>query len=103
MNRREFLLTTGAIAGASVLPGVAFAEPNRIDWYTSSDQNVTVFWTNYIKPPFEAANPGVTINLIDAGDNAGLQAIAERALAAMASNADPQAHFLEGFDARQQV
>lgn len=103
MNRREFLLTTGAIAGASVLPGVAFAEPNRIDWYTSSDQNVTDFWTNYIKPPFEAANPGVTINLIDAGDNAGLQAIAERALAAMASNADPQADFLEGFDARQPV
>ena len=84
MNRREFLLTTGAVAGASMLPRLAFAEANRIDWYTSSDQNVIDFWTNFIKPTFEAANPGVTINLVDAGDNAGLQAIAQRALAAMA-------------------
>lgn len=103
MNRREFLLTTGAVAGASMLPRLAFAEANRIDWYTSSDQNVMDFWTNSIKSPFEAANPGVTVNLVDAGDNAGLQAIAQRALAAMASNTDPQADFFEGFDARQPV
>jgi putative spermidine/putrescine transport system substrate-binding protein len=103
MNRREFLLTTSAVAGASMLPRMAFAEANRIDWYTSSDQNVMDFWTNYVKPPFEAANPGVTINLVDAGDNAGLQAIAQRALAALKTKTDPQADFFEGFDARQPV
>ena len=56
-----------------------------------------------MKPKFEAANAGVTINLVDGGDNAGLQAIAERALAALGSSADPQADFFEGFDARQPV
>ena len=86
-----------------MLPRMAFAEANRIDWYTSSDQNVMDFWTNYVKPPFEAANPGITINLVDAGDNAGLQAIAQRALAALKTNTDPQADFFEGFDARQPV
>ena len=82
---------------------MAFAAANRIDWYTSSDQNVIDFWTNIVKPKFEAANPGVTINLVDGGDNAGLQAIASRALAALGTNSDPQADFFEGFDARQPV
>ena len=100
MNRREFLLTTSAAAGATMLPRLAFAEANRIDWYTSSDQNVMDFWTNYVKPPFEAANPGVTINLVDAGDSAGAQAIASRALAALGTSTDPQADFFEGYDAR---
>ncbi|CAN5342346.1 extracellular solute-binding protein [soil metagenome] len=103
MDRRKFLITAGAAAGAAMLPRAAFAVANRIDWYTSSDQNILDFWTNIVKPKFEAANAGVTINLIDGGDNAGLQAIASRALAAMQSKADPQADFLEGFDARQPV
>jgi putative spermidine/putrescine transport system substrate-binding protein len=103
MKRRDFLIAAGSTAGAMMLPRIAMAEQGRIDWYTSSDQNVLDFWTNYVKPPFEAANPGVTINLVDAGDNAGLQAIADRALAAMKTNTDPQADFFEGFDARQPV
>ena len=98
MNRREFMLTAGAVAGASMLPRMAFAEANRIDWYTGSDQNVLDFWTNTIKPKFEAANPGITLNLVDAGDSAGLQAIAERAMAAMQTKKDPQADFFEEFD-----
>lgn len=103
MKRRRFLIAAGTAAGATLLPRFAFAEANRIDWYTSSDQNVMDFWTNVVKPKFEAANPGITLNLVDGGDNAGLQAIAERALAAMDSKADPQADFFEGFDARQPV
>jgi putative spermidine/putrescine transport system substrate-binding protein len=103
MKRRDFLLAAGTAAGALMLPKLAFAEAGRIDWYTSSDQNVLDFWTNIVKPKFEAANPGVTLNLVDGGDNAGLQAIAERALAAMDSKSDPQADFFEGFDARQPV
>ncbi|MDO8359901.1 MAG: extracellular solute-binding protein [Devosia sp.] len=104
MKRRDFMISAAAAAaGMTVLPKLAFAEANRIDWYTSSDQNVLDFWTNIVKPKFEAANPGVTLNLVDGGDNAGLQAIAERAIAAMASKADPQADFFESFDARQPV
>ena len=98
MNRREFVVGAGSAAGIAFLPGVAFAEANRIDWYTGSDQNVLDFWTNIIKPKFEAANAGITLNLVDAGDDAGLEAIAERAVAAMQTKTDPQADFIEEFD-----
>ena len=100
MKRRSFMISAGAAAGMTMLPKMAFAEANKIDWYTSSDQNIIDFWTNIVKPKFEAANPGITINLVDAGDSAGLQAIEARAVAALASKADPQADFFEGSDAR---
>ena len=104
MKRRDFMISAAAAAaGSTLLPKLAFAEANKIDWYTSSDQNIIDFWTNVIKPKFEAANAGITINLVDGGDNAGLQAIASRALAALGTSADPQADFFEGFDARQPV
>jgi putative spermidine/putrescine transport system substrate-binding protein len=104
MKRRDFMISAGAVAaGATLLPRVAFAEANKIDWYTSSDQNVLDFWTNDIKSQFEAANPGITVNLVDAGDSAGLQSLADRALAALGTNIDPQADFFEGFDARLPV
>ncbi|MGN6100152.1 MAG: extracellular solute-binding protein [Devosia sp.] len=101
MNRRELMLSASAMAAAAtLLPRAAFADPNRIDWITSSDQNVIDFWTNVVKPKFEAANPGLTINLVDGGDNAGLLAIASRALAALQTKTDPQVDFFEGFDSR---
>src|SRR5690606_34202843 len=52
---------------------------------------------------FEAANSGITINLVDGGDSAGLQAIADRAIAALGTRNDPQADFFEGFDSRLPV
>lgn len=101
MKRRAFMLSVGgAAAGMVLLPRMAFAEAGRIDWYTSSDQNILDFWTNVVKPKFEAANAGVTLNLVDAGDAAGQTAIAERALAAMSSSADPQADYFETADWR---
>jgi putative spermidine/putrescine transport system substrate-binding protein len=100
MKRRTFMLAAGSAAGLAVMPRIVYADANRIDWYTGSDQNVTDFWTNVVKPKFEAANPGITINLVDAGDNAGLQSIAERAVAAMQTKTDPQADFFETFDPR---
>ena len=101
MKRRAFLLSTGGVAaGMLLLPRFAHAEAGRIDWYTASDQNVLDFWTNFVKPPFEAANPGITINLVDAGDAPGNIAIAERALAALSSGADPQADYFESYDPR---
>ncbi len=101
MKRRAFLITTGgAAAGMLLLPRLARAEAGRIDWYTSSDQNVIDFWTNFVKPGFEAANPGVTLNLVDAGDGPGNIAIGERALAALQQDADPQADYFENYDPR---
>ncbi len=103
MKRRSFMIAATSAAGLAMLPRSAFAAAGTIDWFTSSDQNVLDFWTNVVKPKFEAANPGVVLNLVDGQDNAGLQAIAERALAALGSKADPQVDFFEGFDARQPV
>lgn len=101
MKRRAFMLSVGGVAaGMVLLPRGAFAEAGRIDWYTSSDQNVLDFWTNVVKPKFEAANPGVTINLVDAGDAPAQTAIAERALAAMQTSTDPQADYFESADPR---
>ena len=104
MKRRDFIISAASLAAAAaMLPRAANAAPGTIDWFTSSDQNILDFWTNFVKPKFEAANPGVTLNLVDGQDNAGLQAIAERALAALGTNADPQVDIFEGFDARQPV
>ncbi|WIY53774.1 extracellular solute-binding protein [Devosia sp. YIM 151766] len=96
MKRRTFMLTAaGAAAGMVVLPRMSFAAEGVIDWYTSSDSNILDFWINTIKPAFEAAHPGVGLNLVDAGDGAGVIAIAERAIAAKQTNTDPQADFFE--------
>lgn len=104
MKRRAFMISAaGTAAGMVLLPRLSFAEEGRIDWYTSSDQNILDFWTNVVQPKFEAANPGITLNLVDGGDGAGLQALADRALAALGTDADPQADFFEGFDARLPV
>jgi putative spermidine/putrescine transport system substrate-binding protein len=103
MKRRDFMLAAGATAGALVLPRMSFAAEGVIDIYFTSDQNVIDFWTNVVKPKFEAANPGITLNLVDGGDSAGVSAIGDRALAALASGADPQADLFEGFDTRTTI
>jgi putative spermidine/putrescine transport system substrate-binding protein len=103
MKRRDFMLAAGTFAGALMLPRMSFGAEGVIDVYFSSDQNVIDFWTNVVKPKFEAANAGVTLNLVDGGDGAGVAAIADRALAALAGGQDPQADLLEGFDSRVTV
>ena len=101
MKRRAFMITAaGATAGMVLLPRIASAAPGVIDWYTSSDTNILDFWTNVVKPKFEAANAGVTLNLVDAGDAPGQLAIADRALAALSAKADPQADYFESGDPR---
>lgn len=95
MKRRDFMLAAGTAAGALMLPRMAFGAEGVIDWYTSSDSNILDFWTNTVKPAFEAAHPGISINLVDAGDSAGVIAIAERAMAAKQTNTDPQADYFE--------
>ena len=100
MKRRDFMLAAGATAGVFMMPRMSFGAEGVVDIYFSSDQNVIDFWTNVVKPKFEAANAGITLNLVDGGDSAGVSTIADRALAALGANADPQADLLEGFDSR---
>ena len=99
MKRRDFMLAAGTAAGALMLPRMSFGAEGVSDWYTSSDSNILDFWTNTVKPAFEAANPGLSINLVDAGDGAGIIAIGERAIAAKQTNTDPQADYFESADA----
>jgi putative spermidine/putrescine transport system substrate-binding protein len=100
MKRRTFMMTSAAAAaGMAILPRMSFAAEGVIDWYTSSDSNILDFWTNTIKPAFEAAHPGVTINLVDAGDGSGIIAIGERSIAAKETGTDPQADYFESADA----
>lgn len=104
MKRRNFLISAAALtAGVTIMPRLAFAAEGVIDVYFTSDQNVIDFWTNVVKPKFEAANAGITLNLVDGGDGAGVAAIGDRALAALASGTDPQADLFEGFDTRVTV
>ncbi|KKB09118.1 extracellular solute-binding protein [Devosia chinhatensis] len=99
MKRRTFMMSAAAAtAGMAILPRMSYAAEGVIDWYTSSDSNILDFWTNTVKPAFEAAHPGVTLNLVDAGDGAGIIAISERAMAAQQTNTDPQADFFEAAD-----
>lgn len=100
MKRREFMLATAATAGTLILPRMTSAAEGVIDWYTSSDSNIYDFWANTVKPAFEAANPGIAINLVDAGDNAGVIAIGERAIAAKKTGTDPQVDYFEHADPR---
>jgi len=101
MKRRAFMISAaGAAVGITLLPRMSFAAEGVIDVYFTSDQNVIDFWTNVVKPKFEAANAGITLNLVDGGDGAGVSTIADRAMAALASGTDPQADLFEGFDSR---
>lgn len=99
MKRRTFMMSTaGVAAGLALAPRMSFAAEGVIDWYTSSDTNVLDFWTNFVKPAFEAANPGIKLNLVDAGDGAGVIAIGERSIAAKQTGKDPQADYFEHAD-----
>jgi putative spermidine/putrescine transport system substrate-binding protein len=100
MNRREFLAASSAAAGLVALPRFANAAAGTINLYSGSDSNIVDFWSNTVLPAFEKANPGITLKITDAGDNAGLRAIADRALAAMKTKTDPQADIFEHFDPR---
>jgi putative spermidine/putrescine transport system substrate-binding protein len=99
MNRREFLITSSAAASLLAMPRFASAAES-IDLYSGSDANIIDFWNNIVRPAFEKAHPEAAIRVTDAGDNTGLRAIADRALAALNSKTDPQSDIFEHFDPR---
>jgi putative spermidine/putrescine transport system substrate-binding protein len=85
MLRRDLMKLGIATAAASALPRLALAQTATLNMYTNSDVNISDFWSNTIKPAFEALNPGVSINVVIAREGGGTGAIAERALAALQS------------------
>lgn len=98
MHRRELIKLGMATAAATALPRLAAAQDAVLNMYTNSDVNISDFWTNTIKPAFEAANPGVSINVVIAREGGGTGAIAERALAALQSGTGPQLDIIEQHD-----
>ncbi|OWW04852.1 ABC transporter substrate-binding protein [Rhizobium sp. R72] len=100
MNRRDFLVTTAAAAGMLMLPRLASATATTIDLYSGSDANIIDFWNNVVRPAFQKAHPDLAVKITDGGDNTGLRAIADRALAALKTKTDPQADIFETFDPR---
>ncbi|WP_086999320.1 extracellular solute-binding protein [Rhizobium sullae] len=100
MNRREFLITSSAATALLAVPRFASAAAQTIDLYSPSDANIVDFWNNIVRPAFEKAHPEIALKVTDAGDNTGLRAIADRALAALQTKTDPQADIFETFDPR---
>lgn len=96
MNRREFLMVSAA-AGLAASTRFA-AAATRLDMYTASDANISDFFSNVIKPAFEAANTGIELNVVIARPAAALDAVAQRALAALSAKADPQLDFIEQYE-----
>ena len=97
-NRRQFLVATAA---ASTLNGkVAFAQATKtLQVYISGDTNISNWWSDSIKPAFEAANPGYTFNVtITRGVADENTTIAARALAALQTGTDPQVDYFEEFE-----
>jgi putative spermidine/putrescine transport system substrate-binding protein len=80
--------STGAAAGA--------AEPSVVNVYTDGDTNISDWYQNTVVPAFEAKYPQYKVNFVNArGVGEGTKSIADRALAALQTNSDPQAEVLD--------
>ncbi len=95
MRRRDLLLSGLAGSAALAMPRLALAQTTTLNMYTNSDVNISDFWSNVIKPAFEAANPGTSINVVIAREGGGTDAIAERALAALGTGDGPLLDIIE--------
>ncbi len=98
MDRRSLMKLGLAGLAAPALMRPARAQGATLNMYTSSDANISDFWSNVVKPSFEAANPGVQINVVIAREGGGTQAIAERALAALQTGTGPLLDIIEQHD-----
>ncbi|MGL4960690.1 MAG: extracellular solute-binding protein [Inquilinus sp.] len=101
LNRRQ-ILSAGVAAGAIALVPQhrARAAATRIDVYTASDANISDWWSNVLKPAFEAAHPEFEINVVISrgAGSGGIVAISDRAFAALKAGIDPQVDFFEEND-----
>lgn len=102
LDRRQFIAGVAVAAAGTGLARPALAQARvALDVYTDSDTNIQDFWRNLLKPAFEKAEPGFTVNLtVVKGVAAQNRTIAERAYAALQAKQDPKVDFLEQFDTR---
>lgn len=97
IDRRVFLTLGVAVSTLGMLPSTNAFAATKLDIFTDSDANVSDWLANVVKPAFEKAHPEFEINVVIARDG-GLDAVAQRALAALQTKADPQMDFAEEHD-----
>ena len=97
LSRRAFLGTAAASTAALALPRITLAADGFVNVYTGSDSNISDFWTNVILPGFKSVNGEARVRVVDAGDGAGLRAMADRAMAALGTDNDPQVDLFEAY------
>jgi len=104
LSRRLFLQGTAAtVAGSITLSGssvLALADATVINVISDGDTNITDWWANTLKPLFEAANPGYSLNVVITRADGGNEVVAQRVVAAKQANADPKVDYFEEFDPR---
>src|SRR3954470_22111096 len=92
LSRRIFLKGSAATAAATLTLGgtsvLAFADATVINIVSDGDTNVTDWWTNTLKPQFEAANPGLSLNIVITRADGGNDVVAQRVVAAKQTNTD---------------
>ncbi|WP_417245879.1 extracellular solute-binding protein [Celeribacter sp.] len=97
LSRRGFLKTAAISSATLAMPRIALAADGFVNVYTGSDSNISDFWTNVILPGFRTVNAEAKVRVVDAGDGAGLRAIADRAMAALGTSNDPQVDLFEAY------
>jgi putative spermidine/putrescine transport system substrate-binding protein len=102
LTRRRVLQGSAAAAvGVAIgMPRVGHAAATKLDVYTASDANISDWMTNILKPAFEKANPDFEVNVVISrgSGTGGVNAIADRALAALQEKKDPQVDLIEEID-----
>jgi len=80
---------------ATAVPA-ATGDKKVVNVYSDGDTNISDWFSNVVKPAFDKASANHTLNFVNVrGVGDGTKAVAERALAALQTNSDPQA---EAFD-----
>ena len=88
--------TAAAAATATTAPPAPPAAPTVVNFYTDSDTNISDWMSNVIGPAFEKAYPQYKFKVtIVRGIGNGDADIADRALAALKTNSDPQVEVME--------
>lgn len=92
-----------AIVGAAVVS--AQDEPTIVDVVIGSDTNIFDWYSNIVKPAFEAAHPEYELNLVHTGaaGASGNGPIADRAYAALQTGDDPQVSYFETWNVLQPI
>ena len=81
------------------------AGANQISVYIDSDTNISDWWSNTIKPMFEAAHPDYELVVVHTGGSGGSGngPIADRAYASLQTNDDPDVDYFETWNVLQPV